>query len=207
MSELRAVHWSPVAGGLAAASGLAALDLTVWPNGPGSQLLWLVAGLLGGSVAVALDDPAAMLSSAVPTRRWRRTAIRLLVGVAALAGWTVYVVRVVGEISTPADPVSWAALLLIGSALVLATAGPAAALGRSRAGEPGSVVASTAVVSVLGLMVLPLPGDVAAYDVSESWTDSTALWTVLGTAGCAALVWGVADPWHRRSRMRRGRYA
>ena len=206
-AELRAVRWSPVAGGLAAATGLAVLDLTIWPGGPGSQLVWLVAGLLGGSVAVALDDPAVTLTGAVPTPRWRRTTIRLLVGVAALTGWTVYVVRVVGETSTPADPVSWAALVLIGTALVLATAGPAAALGRSRAGEPGSVVASTAVVSVLGLMVLPLPGDVAAYDVSEPWTDATALWTVLGTAGGAALVWGVVDPWHRGPGMRRARYA
>ena len=63
-AELRAVHWSPVVGGLAAAAGLAVLDLTVWPGGPGSQLLWLVAGLLGGSVAVALDDPAATLTRA-----------------------------------------------------------------------------------------------------------------------------------------------
>ena len=98
---------------------------------------------------------------------------------------------------------SWLALVLIGTALVLAAAGPAAALGRSGAGEPGSVVASMAVVSVLGLMILPLPRDVAAYDVSERWTDATASWTVLGAAGAAALVWGVADPWRRRFGQRR----
>ena len=69
------------------------------------------------------------------------------------------------------------------------------------------MVASMAVVSVLGLMILPLPGDVAAYDVSERWTDATALWTVLGAPAAAALAWGVADPWHRRSGTRRARYA
>ena len=202
-AELRAVRWSPVAGGLAAAAGLAALDLTIWPGGPGSQLLWLVAGLLGGSVAVALDDPAATLTRAMPTRQWRRTAIRLVVAVVALAEWSGYVARVADATSLPGEPVSWLALVLIGTALVLATAGPAAALGRARAGEPGSVVASVAVVLVLGLMILPLPRDLAPYDVSERWSDATALWTVLGVIGAAALAWGVADPWRRRLGHRR----
>ena len=102
-----------------------------------------------------------------------------------------------GAVSTPEEPASWLALVLIGTALVLAAAGPAAALGRSGGGEPGSVVASTAVVSVLGLMILPLPGDLAAYDVSSRWTDATQMWTVLGVLGLAALSWGVADPWRR----------
>ena len=197
-AELRAVHWSPVAGGLAAAAGLAVLDLTIWPGGPGSQLLWLVAGLLGGSVAVALDDPAATLTRAMPTRQWRRTTIRLLVAVVALAAWSGYVAQVADATSLPGEPVSWLALVLIGTALVLAAAGPAAALGRARAGEPGSVVASMAVVLVLGLMILPLPRDLAPYDVSERWSEATALWTVLGAVGAAALAWGVADPWRRR---------
>lgn len=197
-AELRAVPWSPVTGGLAAAAGLAVLDLTIWPGGPGSQLLWLVAGLLGGSVAVALDDPAATLTRAVPTPRWRRTAIRSLIAVGALVAWSAYVARVADATAAPGEPVSWPALVFIGTAVVLATAGPAAALGRSGATEPGSIAASMAVVCVLGLMILPLPRDIAAYDVSERWTDATALWTVLGATGAAGLAWGAADPWRRR---------
>jgi hypothetical protein len=196
-AELGAVRWAPVVGGLAAATGLAVLDLTVWPGGPASQLLWLVAGLLGGSVAVALDDPTVTLTRAVPTSRGWRAAIRLLVAVGAVTGWGAYAARVADEVSAPAQSVSWIALVLIGTGLVLSAAGAAAALGRSGAGEPGSVVASIAVVSVLGLMILPLPRDVAPYDVSERWTDATRLWSAVGALGLAALAWGVGDPWRR----------
>ena len=180
------------------------LDLTIWPGGPGSQLLWLVAALLGGSVAIALDDPAATVTDAVPTPATgggSRSGCWSAAG--ALAGWSAYAARVADAVSVPGAPVSWLALVLIGTALVLVAAGPAAALGRSGAGEPGSVVASMAVVFVLGLMILPLPRDFAAYDVSERWTDATASWTVLGASGAAALVWGAADPWRRRFGQRR----
>ena len=98
---------------------------------------------------------------------------------------------------------SWLALVLIGTSLALAAAGSAAALGRSGAGEPGSVVASLAVVLVLGLMILPLPRDLAPYDVSGRWTASTALWTVAGALGVAALLWGASDPWRRGFGQRR----
>ena len=196
-AELGAVPWGPVALSLAAATAVASLDLTVWPGGPGSQLVWLVAGLLGGAVAVCLDDPAATLTRATPTPRRRRTTIRLLVAVVALTAWSGYVARVVDATSLSGEPVSWLALVIIGTALVLGAAGPAAALGRARAGEPGSVVASMAMACVLGLMIFPLPRDVAAYDVSERWTDSTALWMSLGALGAASLAWGVADPWRR----------
>lgn len=196
-AELRAVPWSPVVGGLAVAVALAVLDLTIWPGGPGSPLLWLLAGQLAGSVALALDDPAATLTRAMPTpRRWR-TAIRLLVALGALAAWSGYAARVADTTSLPGDPVSWLALVLIGVALVLAAAGAAAALGRALAGEPGSVVASIAVVLVLGLMILPLPGGLSAYDVSQRWSDTTALWTLAGGFGAVALGWGARDPWQR----------
>ena len=98
--------------GLGAALGLAVLDLTIWSAAPGSQLLWLVAGLLGGSPAVALDDPAATCTSAVPTGHWSRTAIRLLVALGALAAWSGYVARVADSASVPGEPVSWLALVL-----------------------------------------------------------------------------------------------
>jgi hypothetical protein len=183
-----------VAAGLAVAVGLAVLDLTIWPGGPGSQLLWLVAGLFGASTAVALDDPGATVTRAVPTPRSWRAATRLMIAVGALVVWSAYVARVADAVSVPGEPVSWLALVLIGTALVLVCVGPAASL--------GSVVASMAVMSVLGLMILPLPGDFAAYDVSGRWTDATALWAVLGATGMAALVWGAADPWRRRPSRR-----
>ena len=197
-AELGAVPWGPVTIGLVAALVVAVLDLTVWPAGPGSQLLWLVAGLLAGSVAVALDDPAAILTRALPTRHWSRTVIRLLVALGALIAWSAYVARVTDAAPLPGESVSWLALVLIGAAIVVAAAGSAAALGRARSTEPGSVVATIAVVSVLGLMILPLPREFAAYDVSERWTDTTAVWTVVGIVGAVVLTWGVADPWRRR---------
>jgi hypothetical protein len=52
-------------------------------------------------------------------------------------------------------------------------------------------------------MILPLPHGLAPYDVSGRWTDSTALWTVVGAIGIAALAWGTADPWRHGLGQRR----
>ena len=94
-------------------------------------------------------------------------------------------------------PVSWLTLVVIGSGVVALCVGVACALGRGGDGQPGTMVASTAVLGMLGLMILPLPGELAAYDVSSRWTDATGLWGLLGAVGVAALCWGAADPWRR----------
>ncbi len=145
----------PVAVSLVAATAVASLDLTIWPGGPGSQLVWLVAGLLGGAVAVCLDDPAATLTRATPTPGRRRAMIRLLVAVVALTAWSGYAARVVDATSLSGEPVSWLALVIIGTALVLAAAGPAAALGRAGPASPDRSSTSMAMAWVLGLMVYP----------------------------------------------------
>ena len=203
LAELGSVRWGPVAGALAAGVGLAVLDLTVWPRGPGSELGALVAGLLGGSAALALDDPAAGVTAAVPTTRRRRTAVRLVVAAAAVGVWCAYVGWVVSALRAEGLDMSLLTFGVIGSGVVALCVGVAVDLGRHGDGQPGSAVAATAVIGMLGLMVLPLPGDLAAYDASARWTDATALWSVLGALGMAALWRGSADPWRRGSGQRR----
>ena len=203
LAELGAVRWAPVAVGSTGAAALAVLDLTVWPRGPGSELGALVAGLLGGSAALALDDPAAGVTRAVPTTRRRRTTIRLVVAAGLVGAWCLYVARVTGTLHADGLPASWLTLVAIGSGVVALCVGAACAVGRGGDGQPGTMVASTAVLGMLGLMILPLPGGLAAYDVSSRWTGATRLWTVLGLAGVAALCWGAADPWRRGRGQRR----
>jgi hypothetical protein len=202
-AELAAVRWGPVAGALAAGAGLAVLDLTVWPRGPGSELCALVAGLLGGSAALALDDPAAGVTAAAPTTRRRRTAVRLVVAAVVVGVWCGYVGWVVSALRADGIDTSWLTLVAIGTGVVALCTGVAVDLGREGDAQPGSAVAATAVIGMLGLMVLPLPGDLAPYDASSRWTDATALWTVLGGVGLAALWRGSADPWRRRPGQRR----
>lgn len=197
LAELGAVRWGPVAGALASAAVLVGLDLTVWPRGPGSELGWLVAGLLGGSAALALDDPAAGVTRAVPTPRRRRAAIRLVVAAGVVGAWCLYVARTAHATRAEGLPTSWVTLAVIGSGVIALCVGVACSVGRTGDGQPGAVVASTALVGMLGLMLLPLPGGVAAYDASSRWTDATALWSALGAFGVAALAWGAADPWQR----------
>ena len=195
VAELGAVRWGPVAGALAAAAALAVLDLTVWPRGPGSELGALVAGLLGGSAALALDDPAAGVTRAVPTtapaaygdpaggrgrgRRWR--------GACTSRGRPTRM-RADGLLA------SWLTLVVIGSGVVALCVGVACALGRAGDGQPGTMVASTAVLGMLGLMVLPLPGELAAFDVSSRWTDATGLWGLLGAGRGRGAVLGRFRP-------------
>jgi len=203
LAELGAVRWGSVAGAVLPAAVLAVLDLTVWPRGPGSELVALVAGLLGGAAALALDDPAAAVTRAVPTTRRRRTAIRLVVAAAVGAAWFGYVARVAVALRADGQPGSWLTLVVIGSGVVALCVGVACALGRGGDAQPGTMVASVAVLGMLGLMIVPLPGQVAPYDVSSRWTDATALWTGLGAIGVAALAWGATDPWRRGSGQRR----
>ena len=203
LAELAAVRWGPVAGAASAAAALAVLDLTVWSRGPGSELVVLVAGLLGGAAALGLDDPAAGVTRAVPTTRRRRTAVRLVVAAGAVALWCLYVARVAHALRSDGLSASWLTLVVIGSGVVALCVGAACALGRDGDGQPGTLVASTAVLGMLGLMILPLPDDLAPYDVSSTWTDATRLWSLVGAVGVAALCWGSADAWRRGFRQPR----
>lgn len=194
-AELESVRWGPVVVTSLTAAALVALDLTVWPRGPGSELTWLVAGLLGGSAALALDDPAATVTRAVPVGVPLRTAIRLGVAAVAVAAWCGYAARVVAAVRADGGTVSWPALALVGVSLVCASTGAAAALGAG--GEPGAVVAGAAVLVALGLMVVPLPWSVAPYDVGSAGTRETVLWLGVAALGVGGLVWGARDPQRR----------
>ncbi len=131
LAELGAVRWGPVAGALAAAAALAVLDLTVWPRGPGSELGALVAGLLGGAAALALDDPAAGVTRAVPTTRRRRTAIRLVVAAGGSGRGACTSRGRPTRCAADGLPVSWLTLVVIGSGVVALCVGAAV---RARAG-------------------------------------------------------------------------
>ena len=111
--------------------------------------------------------------------------------------WCLYVARAASAMRADGLPASWLTLVVIGSGVVALCVGVACTLGRGGDGQPGTMVASTAVLGMLGLRVLPLQGELAACDVSSRWTDATGLWGLLGLVGVAALCWGASDPWHR----------
>ena len=125
-----------------------------------------------------------------------------MVAAGAVVAWCLYVGWTAHAMRADGLPVSWLTLVVIGSGLVALCVGAACALGRGGDGQPGTVVASTAVLGMLGLMILPLPGELAAYDASSRWTDATALWSLLGAVGVAALCWGAADAWRGRGQRR-----
>ena len=97
----------------------------------------------------------------MPTTRRRRTAVRLIVALGADGVWCLYATGVTDALRADGLTVSWLTLALIGSGAVTLCAGAACALGRRGDGQPGTVVASTAVLGMLGLMILPLPGELA----------------------------------------------
>lgn len=200
-AELRAMRWSPVLGAVLLAGALMVLDVTVWPNGPGTALAWLAAALLGGGACLALDDPSGDLTDTSPTTRRCRTGARgVAVLVPALAGWTAYTGVVARETGGSA---SWPALVLIGAALALAGFTSGALMRRAGTAEPGAVVAPGLLALVLGLMLVPLPGDLYPYDTSATWTDATVLWTVLATSCLLTAMGATADPWTGSARRLR----
>src|SRR3954451_19774060 len=184
--ELGAIRWGPVAGASAAATLLAVLDLTVWPRGPGSMLTWLCAALLGGAAALAFDQPASSVTQATPYPAGLRIASRLLVVAGGGVGWSAYA-WTVADGQPQSVSVSWTALTLVGAGLLLI--GPAASLVLSGPDnrDPGALVASVLVAIVIGLLVVPLPGDVDPFDVADAWTKATAIWGVVAVA-CAAVL-------------------
>jgi hypothetical protein len=194
LAELAAVRWSPIAGAIGAAAVLAALDLTVWPRGPLSLLAWLSAAMLAAAAALTLDEPRHDPSLAVPTSRRLRTAARMLLPMLACAAWLAYAGLVTAVVRREGGTLSWAALAVVGIAVVVAAASAAAVLRRAGHAEPGGVVAGSAVAIALGLALVPLPGRLHPYDVSAV-NGTTALWIAVAGLGLAGLRWGTRDAW------------
>lgn len=190
-AELRAVAWPPVLLGTAAATVLFVLDLAVWPRGPGGVTAWLGAALLAGAACFALDQPAEGVVGSVPTSRRWRTVVRSAAGLVAVALWCAY--AVLWRSQSSLDPPRWWAQGLVGLALVVLGLGLCAALVRRGQVEPAAAVAGGLVFAVLGLGLVPLPGEVQALDLSGTRGSTTAFWLGVAALGLAGLVWGSRD--------------
>lgn len=196
-AELWAVRRGPVLGAAAAAGALAVLDLTVWPNGPGSILTWLAVALTAGAMALALDDPAGDVLDATPTSRRLRTGVRIVATLPLLAGWAAYALVLQGQLDRIGGSVSAVALVVVGAGFAVLGVAGAAALRANGQREPGGVVASALVLAALAVFVLPWPGAARVLDVSGAWTSSTAGWLV-ATVLAAGVGWvATSDPWRR----------
>lgn len=193
-AEWSAIPWHAVLGAGATGAALGVLDLWVLPGGPGTGLGWVVAALLGGAVALGLDSPAHALVAPTPVSQRFRTAARLALVLPALGVWTAYGVLVT-TLGGGGPTVS--ALALIGPCLVLATCAGAGVMQRGGVAEPGGLAASVVLLAVVGLLVLPLPGELRPFDVSGEWTAPATLWS--GVAGVAVILlwWATADQWRR----------
>lgn len=182
-AELGAVRWGPAVGAAAGAAALAGLDLTVWREGPGSPLAWLSAALLASAAALALDQPAGAVTEAAPYALGRRLAARLLVAGIAVVGWAGYA----GLVAQSAPSVSWPALAVAGSGLVLTGPALAVLLGGPDNREPGSLAASLLVAVVVGLMVVPLPAGLRPFDVSGTSGGGVLVWAAVAASAVAVL--------------------
>ncbi|KGN33960.1 hypothetical protein N802_08240 [Knoellia sinensis KCTC 19936] len=190
-AELRAVAWGPLSVAAGAAALLLALDLTLWPRGPGALPGWLGAALLAGAACFAMDQPAAIVVAATPTGHARRTAVRATLGLVLVTVWMAYAV-VWRSQPTVAVPLWWAQAL-VGCSLVLAGVGLSAVLVRRGQLEPAGGVTAGLVLSVMGLGVVPLPWRVEAFDLSGTQASTTVFWLVVAGVGLAALLWGASD--------------
>jgi hypothetical protein len=187
--ELRAVPWLPVAGGTALGLGALALDRWVVPSGPGTFLLWLGLASIASAAGFVYDEPAAAVVDAAPrSRRWR-TVRRLAIGLLPLAAWLAAAAAVARS-----SPLSWPALAVTGSGVVLVTLAAAAGLRRLGQDTPGEAVAAGVGGGVLvaALVAVPKVGPVLeAGDVSSR---GSVWWAALSAAATVVIVWGAADP-------------
>lgn len=192
-AELRAVPWAPVLGGLGIGATALPLDMWLVPGGPGSALMWFALAGFAAAAAFVLDEPSAAAVDAVPVPRRSRTARRLLVGLLPFAGWLAGTAAVVR-----AEPaLSWPALAVTGTGVIVVTLGVATGLRRGGQDAPGELVAVGVGAGVVLALVFAVPkvGPVLeAYDASSR---TTVLWAVLAAGAAALTTWGAADPCHK----------
>ena len=190
-AELRAVRWGPPTGTLGAAAALTGLDLWLWSGGR-AVVAWVVAALLGGTAALALDGTYDA-GDATPVGRRPRLLVRLVGTLVAVAAWMGYAAQIGADDRVPLAP-----LAAVGAALVGLGAAATVALERRPVGEPGALVTGGLVTVVVGLTVLPVPSwaslAVAASEPARgAWTSAVVL-----ALAVAAFLRGSADPWARR---------
>ena len=165
----RAIRWAPAA----ALSGVlfAAAVLARATDGPANMLVATAAAGLAATVVSGLHDPAESLLAAVPVSLMQRRVLRLtLVGLPALAVWSVFDRVTVAQVSGP------------GPLLALAACGVAVAVWGPRRNAV-LLGASTPVV----LCVLPRAVPSGTFSEVIAWWLTDPWWVLLGaTLACVA---------------------
>ena len=196
---LSAVPWGPVAAGSALGAVCVAVDRWLVPSGPGSAMLWFGLAGFASASAFVLDEAAAAVVDAVPrTLRWR-TARRLVVGLAPLACWLV----ATGLVSRSSADLSWSALAVTGTGVVLVALGAGAALRRAGNPTPGDVVAAAVGGGTTVLVLVGVPDIGLVLEAGDPTTRATLCWLLVSVLGVGLTGWGTADPAARRRRPRR----
>jgi hypothetical protein len=200
-AELRAVPWAPVLGGISIGVAALAVDLWLAPGGPGTALMWFALAGFAAAAAFVLDEPAAAAVDAVPVPRRSRTARRLLVGLLPLAGWLAGAAA-----AGRAEPaLSWPALAVTGSGVIVVTLGMATGLRRAGHDAPGELVAAGVGATVMLALLFAVPKVGPALEAYDAWSRTTVLWIALTAAAAAVTTWGAADPLTRWGRDRHAR--
>jgi hypothetical protein len=188
----RTVPWRAL--GVGAGVGLLAVGLPRLFAGPDA---WLALTLLrAAALAFALgltfllDDPARHLTTPVPTRRWVRTSLRVvLVAPVAALWWTAALALVPAGVRPPVGAVT----LEAAATAALALAAAATAVRLSDEPEPGPSMAA-GVLTAAALTPLLVPGrwTLLAAVGDPGWGAAHERWGVL--LAVAVVVWGVCAP-------------
>lgn len=174
---IRAIDWIPFAVAEAVIMCLA------FGTSPGAQLAdgnmlattRMSAVLLAAVVSFALVDHMAATTAAVPTPRWLRMWLRTgIAGVAALAGWAVTLVVLLGRLA-PDSRVTPGLLVLEAAGCVLTGLAITAVLIRRRP-EQASAVAGAAGVLVLATGSLLLRERVWPTPEEAGWDHAHLIW-------------------------------
>jgi hypothetical protein len=94
-----------------------------------------------------------------------------------------------GLVAERVPSASWTAVATAGLGLVLLGPAVAVLLAGPDNREPGSLAASLLVSVVVGLMVVPLPWDLAPFDVSAATGGATMAWGAVAVCSAVVLVW------------------
>jgi hypothetical protein len=197
LAELRVVPWSQVAVPAAVGGSLLALTSSGVMDGPQPGFVWLGLGALVLGACASLDDPSAGLTAACPVGRRARTVQRLLVAVLIAGGWCAFAASLDGV-----HQFSGTALALTGSGAVLATVAASDVLRRLGTDQPGAVVGGTALLLIVGCLILQPFGDVQVLQAYDDRGALPGLWTVVSLGALCLLAVTSADP-ARRPRSNR----
>jgi hypothetical protein len=190
---LRVAPWRALLALVAVGAGLGAVGVVVG-GGSGMRIVQLALVAVGASAGCALDDAAAAVTSACPTRRSVQVGVRALaatpgvfVGVAVAVGWWV------------AQRTDRLMLLELAGTWVLAFC--LAGVARLRLDEPGEVVVSSLVLLLLGAMLAnPIGRRLVLFPLGGEGERAARTWAVLCAAAVVGLVLAVRErPWARKS--------